>query len=216
MKIIGITGTIASGKSTLVTMLRRDRFNVFDSDMCASESMQNKTIVEALKKQFKQSNLLTKDGSIDKNILRELVLRNKENLKKLEKITHPYIRKKEHEFVIKCAIQRKKIIFLDIPLLLETKYKRRCDFIINMFVNKNIQKIRVLSRKRMSEREFNFLHDKQKKFNNRINNIHYVNVNSGNGKFFLRKKIIRFIKNIEQLKKKDVWPSTYCKCICEK
>ena len=198
-------------------MLRRDRYNVFDSDMCAIETMQNKTIVKALQNQFKgASNLQTKDGNIDRNILRNLVLRSRENLKKLEKILHPYIRKKEHEFVIKCALQRKKIIFLDIPLLLETKYRKRCDFIINMFVSKNIQKIRVLRRKTMSEKEFSFLYDKQKKSNKRIHKIYYVNVNSGNGKFFLRKKITRFIKNIEQMKKKKVWPLTYYRCICEK
>lgn len=217
MKIIGITGTIASGKSTLVTMLRSDRYNVFDSDMCASETMQNKTVIKALKNQFRgTTNLQKKDGSIDKNILKDLVLRNKENLRRLEQITHPYIRKKEHDFVITCARQRKKLIFLDIPLLLETKYRKRCDFIINMFVNKNIQKTRVLSRKSMNERDFNFLFDKQKKFNKRIDKIYYVNINSGNGKLFLRKKIVRFIKNIKQIKKRNVWPLTYYKCICEK
>lgn len=212
MMIIGITGTIASGKSTLVKILTRERYKVFESDKYASKILNDQNVLENIKHVFKgNSGLTCRDGSINKPLLRDLVFGCKENLKKLERITHPAIKKKEKEFVRKCAINRKSKIFLDIPLLLETDYHKRCDFIINLFVNKTIQKYRALTRSNMTEETFNFLYEKQKKTNNKLMKIFHINLNSGNGMFHVKKNLDIFLKRVNMIRKKNVWPSIYCK-----
>ena len=217
MIIIGITGTIATGKSTLVNLLSNKGYKVFDSDKTASEVLKNEFVVNSIKSEFKNiDNLLTEDGQIYKVALRDYVLGDERRLKKLENITHPYIRKKEMEFVKNCAINRKNLIFLDIPLLLETKYYNRCDFIINLQVYKNVQKHRALKRENMSDKKFNFLYEKQKKMNTRLIRIFHANINTGNGIMPLRRKIYSFLKKITKINKKKVWPLTYYRTLCEK
>ncbi|MBK92880.1 MAG: dephospho-CoA kinase [Rickettsiales bacterium] len=212
MIIIGITGTIASGKSTLVKILTREKHKVFESDKYASKILSDQNVLEDIKNEFRRTScLILKDGSINKPLLRNLVFGSKENLRKLEKITHPAIKKKEKEFVRRCAINRKSKVFLDIPLLLESDYHKRCDFIINLFVNKTIQKYRALARGNMTEKTFNFLYEKQIKGNNKLLKIFHINLNSGNGMFHVKKNLAIFLKRIKMIKKKNVWPSIYCK-----
>ena len=93
MMIIGITGTIASGKSTLVKILTREKHKVFESDKYASKILSDQNVLEEIKDEFRgTSGLICNDGSINKPLLRDLVFGSKENLKKLEKITHPAIK----------------------------------------------------------------------------------------------------------------------------
>ena len=63
----------------------------------------------------------------------------------------------------------------------------------------------------MTEKTFNFLYEKQIKGNNKLLKIFHINLNSGNGMFHVKKNLAIFLKRIKMIKKKNVWPSIYCK-----
>lgn len=117
-KIIGLTGGIASGKSTVSHILRKKGYRIIDADIIAREVVQlgqpaYKEIVD-----FFGKSILNKDKTINRKKLGRLVFSDKQLLKKLNKISHPYIYKsiKDH---IKKYSKDNKILFLDIALLIE-------------------------------------------------------------------------------------------------
>ena len=102
---IGITGSLASGKSTASKILSSKRGPLFSADMAVKELYKSKAFKSLISKKFG-----IKNNSQIKNSLKKLVISDKLNLKKLEKIIHPLVRKKMKEFTIKN--KKKKIAFL--------------------------------------------------------------------------------------------------------
>ena len=116
-KIIGITGGIASGKSTVTEMIKNEGFKVIDADKIARALMKkdspsyNKTV------EYFGSEILDLNEEIDRGALGALVFSDKDKLKALNSITHPFIFQ-----AIKQEIEnnlKERIIFVDIPLLFE-------------------------------------------------------------------------------------------------
>jgi len=104
----------------------------------------------AIKKLFPEA--ISADGSVDRKILSSIVVGNKTNIKKLEEIIHPLL--KEDRLVFFEKNKNKKIVVLDIPLLLETKGESQVDYVVVVSTSKNIQKQRVLARSNMTEDKF--------------------------------------------------------------
>lgn len=117
-KIIGLTGGIATGKSTVSKLILNKGFPLIDADVIAREVVRigedayNK-IIEEFGKEILQS-----DKSIDRKKLGDLVFGNKELRLKLNSIVHPEIYKKIREKILLYS-KFNDIIFLDIPLLIE-------------------------------------------------------------------------------------------------
>ena len=141
VKVIGITGLVACGKSTLTNYLKSKNFKVFDADFESKQLYTKSDFLNTLKLSFPTAF----DVDIcDKKILSNIVFSNKQDKKKLESLIHPIIEKKCDEF-IKDNINE-KIIFLDIPLLFEVKWNKKCSDIILVIADKKIQKERFLER----------------------------------------------------------------------
>lgn len=118
-KIIGITGGIASGKTTVKNILTDKSYHVIDSDIIARD------VVEVGKPSYYEiieyfgEDVLNNDRSIDRKKLSHIVFNNTNKRKKLEGILYPHIFKEILEQIHnKCAIDE-DIIFVDIPLLYE-------------------------------------------------------------------------------------------------
>ena len=90
---IGITGSLASGKSTASKILSSRRGPLFSADKAVKELYKNKNFKSLVSKKFK-----VKNNSQLKKSLKKLILKKKNNIKKLEKIIHPLVRKKNEEF----------------------------------------------------------------------------------------------------------------------
>ena len=101
---IGITGSLASGKTTASKMLSFRRGPLFSADKVVKELYQNKNFKSLIGKRFKLKN----DNQI-KNSLKNLILGDKKNIKKLEKIIHPLVRKKMRSFT--SQNRHKKLLF---------------------------------------------------------------------------------------------------------
>lgn len=141
VKIVGITGLVACGKSTLTNYLRSKNFKVFDADFESKQLYTKSDFLNTLRLSFPT----VFDGDIfDKKILANIVFSNKQEKKKLENLIHPIIEKKCDEF-IKNNINE-KIIFLDIPLLFEVNWNKKCSDVILIIADKEIQKERFLER----------------------------------------------------------------------
>ena len=119
---IGILGDIGSGKTFVANYFG---YPVFNADIEVSKIYKNnKSCFKILKKNFPNHIF---SFPINKKEISKLILLNKKNLKKINKIVHPIVRARMNKFINKN--KKKKIVVLDIPLLLENKIKRK-DFIL--------------------------------------------------------------------------------------
>ena len=115
---IGILGDIGSGKTFVANQFG---YPVFNADIEVSKIYKNsKSCFKILKKKF-PNHIFT--FPINKKEISKLILLNKKNLKKINKIVHPIVRSRMNKFISKN--KRKKILVLDIPLLLENRIKKK-------------------------------------------------------------------------------------------
>ena len=128
MKRIGILGEIGSGKSFVA---KKFQFPVFDADYVVGKLYrEDKKIFYKLKKIL--PNYFNK-FPIEKNVVTNAILDNKKNLKKIIFIVHTEVKKKLMQFLKKN--KNKKIVILDIPLLLENKLNKKGDILV--FIQSN-------------------------------------------------------------------------------
>ena len=139
MTIIGLTGSLASGKTTASKIIADKRGPLFSADMVVKRLYYQKKFKRVLAKKLN----LKLDKNFKKN-LKNKILKRKDNLKKLEKIIHPLVRKEMLVFLKKNV--QKKFLFLEIPLLIESKLTKYFDVIIFIKSNKNLRLKRFMLR----------------------------------------------------------------------
>lgn len=141
--IVGLTGGIASGKSTVSNLFRKYGIEIVDADKVAKEVSEKKESIEKISNIFGKD-ILDSDGKIVREKLREKAFKNRELLQELNKIIHPQVmeyfkRKKEEN-------SKDEILIFDIPLLYEAKMEYLCDKIIVVGVDVQKQIRRVVAR----------------------------------------------------------------------
>ena len=184
MIIIGITGSIGMGKSTIASMLKCFNIPIHDSDHEVKKMLENsRLVIEKIKKEW--PNVIDiKEGKevVNKSNLGEIIFKNIDCKIKLEKILHPLIHQKRDKFLQKYKT-KKLIIAIDVPLMYETGLNKMCDYIFLALTSEENQKKRVLRRSNMTEAKLllvkkNQWSDKMKKSQNP-----YV-INTSYGKLF--------------------------------
>ena len=147
--IIGITGSIACGKSTVSNYLKSKGYIVIDADKIGHEALDDDYVKEKLILAF--GNEILEDNKINRQKLGELVFGNSSNLNVLNSIIHPEIRKKILEKIDKN--NDKEFIFIDVALLFEAKFDDLVDKIIVVYVDENTQLTRLMKRNSISKKE---------------------------------------------------------------
>lgn len=147
--IIGITGSIACGKSTISNYLKSKGYIVIDADKIGHEALDDDYVKEKLILAF--GNEILENNKINRQKLGELVFGNSSNLNVLNSIIHPEIRKKILEKIDKN--NDKELIFIDVALLFEAKFDDLVDKIIVVYVDKNTQLTRLMKRNSISKKE---------------------------------------------------------------
>lgn len=147
--IIGITGSIACGKSTVSNYLKSKGYIVIDADKIGHEALDDDYVKEKLVLAF--GNEILEDNKINRQKLGELVFGNSSNLNVLNSIIHPEIRKKILEKIDKN--NDKELIFIDVALLFEAKFDDLVDKIIVVYVDENTQLTRLMKRNSISKKE---------------------------------------------------------------
>ena len=144
---IGILGDIGSGKSYVA---QNFGYSVFNADHeVAKLYQQNKNIFNKLRKRLPKYIL---SFPIEKKEISNAILANKNNLTKIVKIVHIEVRKKMHIFLKK--YQNKKIVILDIPLLLENKINKKKDILVFIQSNQSDILKRLKKRKNFNQKLF--------------------------------------------------------------
>jgi len=144
--IIGILGGISSGKSTVAAEFAKLGCKVIDADKIVHELLQKTGVRKKITTLFGRA-ILNSAGEIDNRKLAKVVFANTEKLLLLNKIIHPLVLERTEELIERYNHQSQiKAIVLDMPLLAEVGWAKRCDRLI--FVNCK-RKIRIDRAKKM-------------------------------------------------------------------
>lgn len=153
MILLGLTGGIASGKSTVSNMFRHIDIPVIDADNIARKVvMKGSPVISEIAINF-GSGIINDDGSLNRKELGNIVFDNKERLEKLNDIIQPAIRNEILNDVSALRNNGHKICVVDIPLLFEFNYESMVDYIIVVYVNYDLQTKRLMERDNINKDE---------------------------------------------------------------
>jgi len=144
MKIVGITGLIASGKSTLSSYLKPQGYKIVDADAISRDITKKDRIGYAKIIEEFGRDILSLNGEIDRVKLSNIVFNDKNSLKKLNDTLHPLIFQEIDRQLD--LYKDEKILFLDAPLLFEAKLDKKCDEVILVFCDEEVQISRIQKR----------------------------------------------------------------------
>jgi len=148
---IGLTGGIASGKSSVANWFREKGLTVIDADQIAHTLMADMAVISAVEQEFGAEYI--ENGRINRSLLGNKVFQDKEMKKRLEKLLHPLIYQEMQRQAAEAEIKKEKSVILDIPLLFETGWDKRVDQIWVVYVPKNIQLARLMARNKLTREE---------------------------------------------------------------
>lgn len=144
-KVIGLTGSIAVGKSTVTQYLLTRGYQVLDADEISHHALdQGTSCYDQVKGLF---GCIDEKGNIDRKALGKIVFHDASLKKKLEDIIHPYVISELKKGIEKC---QDDVIFLDIPLLYEVHLEYLCDKIMVVYVDEETQIERLMKRNHVS------------------------------------------------------------------
>ena len=153
MKLVGLTGGIASGKSTVAAILRRLGASIINADELSREVVQpGQDAWNDIIRSF-GSDILQEDTTLDRKKLRTLVFDNPEARKKLEAIVHPRVRALAEKRISELAASGSSIIVYEVPLLFEGQIHLWLRPVILVASNIETQRKRLLERDHLTELE---------------------------------------------------------------
>ena len=166
MIILGLTGSIAMGKSTVGAMMNTLGIAVHDSDAVVHNLLQTESEARpAIAANFPYFDFPQiyekKTYAINRRELGKLVFDNAELRERLEGILHPLVRKSQVEFIRQSQNKGLEMVCLDIPLLFETGAERRVDCTIVVSAPYFVQRARVMERPHMTEEKFQAILSRQ-------------------------------------------------------
>ena len=161
--VVGLTGSIGMGKSTVSKWLQEMQVPLDDADATVHRLYAPAgEAVLPLKEAF-GSEILSEEGGVDRAALSKLVVgeANAERLKQLEAIVHPLVEASRDNFISSAQKRQELLCVLDIPLLFEKKLEKHCDMVVVVSAPAEQQRKRVLARKDMTPEKFTAILSKQ-------------------------------------------------------
>lgn len=146
MKIIGLTGGIASGKSTVSDYLKSKNIPVIDCDKESRLVLQRGTRGYCKTVERFGNGILTKDGDIDRKALASIVFKNEELVKALNEIIHPEVIDITQNYIDTYRKNGKKTVVVDAPLLIEAGMHKICDELWVVYTSPEVQLQRAMKR----------------------------------------------------------------------
>ncbi|GAB6256512.1 dephospho-CoA kinase [Peribacillus sp. NPDC055009] len=152
-QIIGITGGIASGKSTVSLYLQELGFTIVDADLASRAVVEpGEEAYHQVVKAFGEDILLT-DGNIDRVKLGSIIFNDQEKRLLLNGIVHPAVRNWMRVKTEAALSSGEETVFMDIPLLFESKLTFMVDKTLLIYVDEQVQLQRLMNRNGLSETE---------------------------------------------------------------
>ena len=154
MILVGLTGGVATGKSTVAKIFKRCRAVVIDADELA------RCVVEPGKPAWRDivklfgKTVLNQDCSLDRQTLGSIVFRNRTKLRQLERIIHPRVAREQQRLVRRIAKDKPcAVVIYEVPLLFEASVDKRVDKIIVVIADRETQIARLKKRNGLSRAE---------------------------------------------------------------
>ena len=204
--VIGLTGGIGTGKSTVSQILRNKGFSVIDLDVISHKVIEFPSVVEKIVKNFGkevlENNENNNDGNrtVSREKLAKIIFSDREKRFTLNSIMHPEILRIMHKKILECESKNEKenkIIFVEIQLLFEVQWEKEFDYILLVAAKRDIQVRRVLERDKRSEKEAWDIINSQMSLNEKRGKSDFVIENDGNMDD-LNKKVDKFLKSLER------------------
>ena len=201
--VIGLTGGIGTGKSTVSQILREKKFPVIDLDTISHEVIKIPKVIEKIVENFGKE-VLENSGNfenennavrISREKLGKIIFENKEKRLLLNSIMHPEILHTMREQISKYK-KNNKIIFVEIQLLFEVQWEKEFDYILLISAKKSTQIRRILERDKRSENDALNIINSQLPLDEKKKRSDFVIENDGNIEE-LKEKIDKFLEYLE-------------------
>lgn len=159
VKTIGLTGSIASGKSTIAKMFARHGASIFNADLTVHDLLANdKKTYSFISKEIPEA---LWQGNISKTRLARAIFSNPQKRELVEAFLHPRVRQQAAGFIRQKRQEGASCVVLDVPLLFEAGFDDLCDVVCCAFAQNSIQKERALQRKGMTAEKFRAISKRQ-------------------------------------------------------
>lgn len=200
MIVLGLTGSIAMGKSTVTQMFADEGVPITNADTIVHKLLaEDKTVIDEVQANFP---LAFDEGKIDRSKLGPLVFGNAEAMKVLESILHPRVRATEMAFVLRHQRNGEPFVVLDIPLLFETGADSRVDRVLVVTAPPEEQRARVLARPGMTEEKFRHILARQMPDAKKRERADYI-IDTSKGMDDSRVQVKKILQELRQLDKPE-------------
>ena len=198
--IIGLTGGIGTGKSTVSRKLRERGYPVIDLDVISREVIEYPEVIDELVRNFgneilENQNNTSGKKSISRNKLRQTVFKEEKKVSVLNSIMHPPIVEEMRRQIEKLR-KSYKTVFVEVQLLFEAKLEKEFDIIVLVYADKKTQLERVLKRDGRSEGEVQQIINAQMDMTEKRRLSNYIIENNGDSEM-LDLEIEKFIKKLK-------------------
>lgn len=199
--VIGLTGGIATGKSTVSDMFKEKGINVIDADIISREVIIiYPEILNEIKNEFGEEYIAGFD--IDRKKLGKLVFSDKTKREKLEEIIIPYIKQEIYKKVNEMKALGDRLIIVDAPTLFENNMDKDVDKIILVYLNEELQLKRLRIRDNLTESEARSRIESQLPLNEKAQKSDYVIYNDKD-KRYLKEQFNKLFRELEDETKKE-------------
>ena len=172
MLLVGVTGSIGMGKSTVAQMFKEHGYGVYNADDTVHYIYENdEEVIEKVERQFPGS---TKDGVVNRLALRDILNKDPDKFRDLEQIVHPVTRKYQIIYINKLIEEGKTGCVLDIPLLFETGGEKYVDVSVVVTASEATQQSRVVLERKVPLEIFNAIKDQQMPDRDKLKKADYI------------------------------------------
>jgi dephospho-CoA kinase len=148
--VLGLTGGIATGKSTVAKIIQRNyNVKIIDVDEVSKKIMKQKSILNKLINSFGKN--IIENGELDRKKMREIVFNDDQKRENLNRITHTAILEEIDRIIEECKKAGNEIIIVDMPLLFEVGYAKKVDKVVLVYCEIEIEILRLMKREGISK-----------------------------------------------------------------
>ena len=195
MLVLGLTGNIGCGKSSVSTIFMENNIKVVDADIVARQIFDDKNLLNEVFSTFGES-IRNQDGSLNRRALGNIVFNDDEKLILLNNLTHPKIKQKILSKVEEYKNQGEKIVVIDAALLIEDDYIPYIQKLILITCRKEIQINRIIARDNCTKEEAISRINSQMSQEERVKFADYI-IDNSNSFEELQKKVLELISVLQ-------------------
>jgi dephospho-CoA kinase len=194
--IIGITGSIATGKTYVEKIIKDKGYRVIDADVIAHQALYRNTEVYQKTVVAFGNGILNKNQSINRNKLGRIVFQNPDKKRLLENLIHPFVIDKMNKKI--SQTKKNELFFISVPLLYETNIEKMFDFIIVVYTSEEKQLERLMNRDKIDKKLALLKITSQLSLEIKKQKAHFIIDNEVDGQEQLNNKIDKILQEIKE------------------